>query len=53
VVFFHFFVRLDIEHTDGKRYFTWDSTLFAEPVRMQHTIAQHGRKLVRWGDVRA
>ena len=26
---------LDIEHTDGKRYFTWDSYKFPEPKKMQ------------------
>lgn len=28
---------LDIEHTDGKRYFTWDSNLFPDPKAMQVT----------------
>jgi mannosyl-oligosaccharide alpha-1,3-glucosidase len=26
---------LDIEHTDGKRYFTWDKHTFPDPIRMQ------------------
>ena len=26
---------LDIEHTDGKRYFTWDKALFPDPISMQ------------------
>lgn len=26
---------LDIEHTNGKRYLTWDSHLFPNPVAMQ------------------
>lgn len=37
---------LDIEHTDGKRYFTWDDKLFPDPVAMQAELAQHGRHLV-------
>ena len=26
---------LDIEHTDGKRYFTWDKHAFPDPIAMQ------------------
>jgi Glycosyl hydrolases family 31 len=26
---------LDIEHTDGKRYFTWDKHAFPDPISMQ------------------
>ena len=37
---------LDIEHTDGKRYFTWDKRLFPEPAKMQNTLAGHTRKMV-------
>lgn len=37
---------LDIEHTDGKRYFTWDAKLFPAPEAMQQTLAAHGRHLV-------
>lgn len=37
---------LDIEHTDGKRYFTWDSSHFPNPVAMQDDIASRGRKMV-------
>lgn len=36
----------DIEHTDGKRYFTWDKALFPEPLKMINELANHGRKLV-------
>jgi alpha 1,3-glucosidase len=36
----------DIEHTDGKRYFTWDKRAFPDPVEMQKSIAMHGRKMV-------
>jgi len=37
---------LDIEHTDGKRYFTWDENLFPDPVAMQEKLAATGRKMV-------
>ncbi|CAL9244759.1 unnamed protein product, partial [Arabidopsis halleri] len=37
---------LDIEHTDGKRYFTWDSVLFPHPEEMQKKLAAKGRKMV-------
>ena len=37
---------LDIEHTDGKRYFTWDSTKFPNPVKMQDALASTGRRMV-------
>jgi len=37
---------LDIEHTDGKRYFTWDSFKFPKPAEMQEELAATGRKMV-------
>lgn len=37
---------LDIEHTDGKRYFTWDQGVFPDPVSMQNSLAAQGRKMV-------
>jgi len=37
---------LDIEHTDGKRYFTWDSFKFGSPKEMQQELAATGRKMV-------
>ncbi|XP_078796792.1 neutral alpha-glucosidase C isoform X1 [Oryzias latipes] len=37
---------LDIEHTDGKRYFTWDSALFPDPVGLQRHLQARGRKMV-------
>jgi mannosyl-oligosaccharide alpha-1,3-glucosidase len=37
---------LDIEHTDGKRYFTWDKHTFPKPVEMQKTLAAQGRRMV-------
>jgi mannosyl-oligosaccharide alpha-1,3-glucosidase len=39
-------IWLDIEHTNGKRYFTWDSNLFPDSVRMINDIASKGRKVV-------
>lgn len=36
----------DIEHTNGKRYFTWDKNVFPHPIDMQHNISAHGRKMV-------
>lgn len=37
---------LDIEHTDGKRYFTWASTHFPNPEQLQRSLAHVKRKLV-------
>jgi mannosyl-oligosaccharide alpha-1,3-glucosidase len=37
---------LDIEHTDGKRYFTWDQNLFPNPEEMIRKLALQGRKMV-------
>lgn len=37
---------LDIEHTDGKRYFTWDLGRFPDPTGLQNHIAARGRKMV-------
>jgi len=39
-------IWLDIEHTDGKRYFTWDKTKFSQPEEMIGGLAGVGRKLV-------
>eukprot|EP01116_Phalansterium_solitarium_P023891 TRINITY_DN8582_c0_g1_i1.p1 TRINITY_DN8582_c0_g1~~TRINITY_DN8582_c0_g1_i1.p1 ORF type:complete len:926 (-),score=425.77 TRINITY_DN8582_c0_g1_i1:222-2999(-) len=39
-------IWLDIEHTDGKKYFTWDRGYFPEPAQMQKELAGKGRKLV-------
>ena len=41
---------LDIEHTDGKKYFTWDSHNFPDPARMINKIASKGRKVVTISD---
>jgi alpha 1,3-glucosidase len=37
---------LDIEHTDGKRYFTWDDHNFPNPIDMQKKLASQGRRMV-------
>ncbi|XP_057550322.1 probable glucan 1,3-alpha-glucosidase [Amaranthus tricolor] len=37
---------LDIEHTDGKKYFTWDRMLFPNPEEMQNKLASKGRRMV-------
>lgn len=37
---------LDIEHTDGKKYFTWNPDLFPTPARMQDELAKRSRKMV-------
>ncbi|KAJ7295993.1 hypothetical protein O6H91_Y150800 [Diphasiastrum complanatum] len=39
-------IWLDIEHTDGKKYFTWDPILFPNPEEMQKKIASKGRHMV-------
>ncbi|XP_042338947.1 neutral alpha-glucosidase C-like, partial [Plectropomus leopardus] len=39
-------IWLDIEHTDGKRYFTWDSVHFPEPAALQRHLERKKRKLV-------
>lgn len=40
------FIWLDIDHTVGRRYFTWDLKKFPDPKLMQHTIAEARRRLV-------
>jgi alpha 1,3-glucosidase len=39
-------IWLDIEHTDGKRYFTWDKNVFPNPIEMQQNVSKHGRRMV-------
>ena len=39
-------IWLDIEYTDGKKYFTWDSHTFPNPLDMQKQLEGHERKLV-------
>lgn len=37
------FIWLDIEHTDGKRYFTWDPHKFPQPKEMLQNIMDKRR----------
>lgn len=37
---------LDIEYTDGKRYFTWDSSKFPDSKAMIEELGAHGRKMI-------
>jgi mannosyl-oligosaccharide alpha-1,3-glucosidase len=37
---------LDIEHTDGKKYFTWDYIKFSTPEAMQNSLSAKSRKMV-------
>jgi len=39
-------IWLDIEYTDGKKYFTWDSLNFPDPTGMEKQLDAHERKLV-------
>ena len=39
-------IWLDIEHTDGKRYLTWDRDLFPDSAGLITDIASRGRKVV-------
>ncbi len=39
-------IWLDIEHTNGKRYWTWDKSVFPDPIEMQKNLTAHGRKMV-------
>ncbi|KAM5247381.1 neutral alpha-glucosidase AB isoform 2-T2 [Ctenodactylus gundi] len=39
-------IWLDIEHADGKRYFTWDPSRFPQPRTMLEHLASKRRKLV-------
>jgi len=39
-------IWLDIEHTDAKKYFTWDKNHFKSPVEMQNALAAKGHKMV-------
>lgn len=39
-------IWLDVEYTDGKKYFTWDSMTFPDPLGMQEQLDEHERKLV-------
>ena len=38
-------IWLDIEHTDGKKYFTWDASRFPDSSGMIDKVATFGRKV--------
>lgn len=38
-------IWLDIDHTDDKRYFTWDPKLFPDPVGLQRHLEKKKRKV--------
>uniref|UniRef100_A0A8C9SWL4 Glucosidase II alpha subunit n=1 Tax=Scleropages formosus TaxID=113540 RepID=A0A8C9SWL4_SCLFO len=40
------FIWLDIEHADGKRYFTWDPAHFSQPREMLQGLVDKRRKMV-------
>ncbi|KAF4657027.1 hypothetical protein FOL47_008637 [Perkinsus chesapeaki] len=37
---------LDIEHTDAKKYFTWNYTLFPDPMKMSQMVRAEGKEMV-------
>ncbi|KAI0980518.1 hypothetical protein GJ496_003799, partial [Pomphorhynchus laevis] len=39
-------IWLDIEYTNGKRYFTWNADKFPNPTKMTNKLENYGRKLV-------
>ncbi|RZC39970.1 neutral alpha-glucosidase C-like [Asbolus verrucosus] len=39
-------IWLDIEYTDGKKYFTWDPNTFSDPIEMQQNISATNKRLV-------
>jgi alpha 1,3-glucosidase len=43
-------IWLDIDHTDGQRYFTWNPDTFSDPIEMQNNISATNRKLVAISD---
>ncbi|XP_053553897.1 neutral alpha-glucosidase C isoform X2 [Bombina bombina] len=43
-------IWLDIEHTEEKRYFTWDEKRFPNPIQMQEKLREKKRKLVAISD---
>lgn len=44
-------IWLDIDHTEGKRYFTWDKTKFPAPREMQEYLRTKGRKVNLMGSL--
>ncbi|KAJ3099192.1 hypothetical protein HDU97_003344 [Phlyctochytrium planicorne] len=39
-------IWLDIEHTEEKKYFTWDPVKFPKPIELQDDLGKKGRKMV-------
>jgi alpha 1,3-glucosidase len=39
-------IWLDIEHTDSKKYFTWDASRFSNSMEMLRNLSSKGRKMV-------
>ncbi|KAI7861897.1 glycosyl hydrolases family 31-domain-containing protein [Spinellus fusiger] len=39
-------IWLDIEYTEEKKYFTWDTPKFSTPIKMEEDLEHKGRKLV-------
>lgn len=39
-------IWLDIDYTDGKKYFTWNPDNFSDPEEMQRNLSSTNRKLV-------
>jgi len=39
-------IWLDIEHTDSKKYMTWDHSKFPTPAEMIDNVASKGRKMI-------
>lgn len=44
-------IWLDIDHTEGKRYFTWDKTKFPAPREMQEYLRTKDRKVNLMGSL--
>lgn len=45
-------IWLDIEHTDGKRYFTWDKKKFCTPERLQKQLLVKKKRKVSHAQIR-
>ncbi|KAK9685066.1 Galactose mutarotase-like [Popillia japonica] len=43
-------IWLDIDYSDGYKYFTWNYTAFPDPVGMQNNVLATGRKMVAISD---
>jgi alpha 1,3-glucosidase len=43
-------IWLDVDYTDGYKYFTWNKTSFPDPLRLQKQLEDKGRKVSTEGD---